>query len=211
MTEERKFCGCKYEGDALISPFYLRLWQLVQTVLFKWNTLVILKYEMYNVPMNKKGYVRFYVPADAKFRYEIESFLQTEMQGDFQEPTDLGFPDGSGKFPGTDVEIISSVVPYSGLQPYVSRSVSMEMAKEMAQKLIVEVKKIRNKAGMPITKQERIDRITVECKVDEKQKLKKKLIEDGYRIMGGEVIHDNHSMWQYVAEREFLGALRKED
>jgi hypothetical protein len=108
----------KHNGDNMLSSFDLQLWALVNHILVKWHTFVIFKWQMYDCRNMKKGYLNFFVPADAPFRYEIVEFLKKEIERFKQEPYDLGFPDGSGKHPGVEVDVEASVEVFRGIEPY---------------------------------------------------------------------------------------------
>ena len=127
----------KYKGDDYLSSMDLKMWSLVQEILFKWNTLVIFKKEMYNVPNQTKGFISFFVPEDCVFCYEIVSFLEKELEDEIQEETVLT----DVTIPGVDVEISTVVHTFSGVPGHVDREIIEQMAKEFTKRLKMEIKK----------------------------------------------------------------------
>ena len=140
-------------GDDYLCPFELHMWSLVQAVLFRWNTFVIFKWQSMNCPEQKKGLIQFFVPRDCTHRYEIEKFLNYELEKEKQEPTDLGFADGSGKRPGQDV-LVSSVMPFSGIQFHVDRDIIEKMVKGLTMKIINDLKQVKKKSEKKTVKEE---------------------------------------------------------
>jgi hypothetical protein len=128
----------KFEGDNHISSFDLRLWQLVQHVLFKWHTLVIFKWDMYDVPKGKMGFLRFFVPGNSTYAYEIVEFLKHETETIKMEPCDMGF---DTRHPGVEVEVSTSVDLFKGLRWYLERDEVEKIAGEAMKTLTQMLKK----------------------------------------------------------------------
>lgn len=133
------------EGDAELSSHILKLWQLQQHVLLKWGTYCIFTWDMYSVPQRKKGYLRFFVPEDSTYRYEIVKFLEHELESENREPFED--PRLDYRFPGVEMSV--RVIPFSGLQWYLEREHVEAIAKEMMQRLMKAVKEKKKNDGNP--------------------------------------------------------------
>jgi hypothetical protein len=135
----------RFEGDDMIASIDLQIWSVIREILLRWNTLVIFRWFRYSVPDQSPGLVQFFVPGDSRHRYEIEKFIMEELGETLnREPHDMGFSDGSGKFPGTKMEVVRvGVSAYSGMNPHVDRAVVEKMAREMTTRFISEIKRMQ--------------------------------------------------------------------
>jgi len=112
----------EFRGDDHLSGVDRKLWMIVHDVLHRWQTLVIFKYQMINVPAMKSGLIHFFVPADAPERFEIVQFLEHELEKERLKPEE--------DWPGVDVEITACVDIFSGLEPYLTRDESEKLAEK---------------------------------------------------------------------------------
>jgi len=121
----------KPEGDDYLCGLELKLWSLVQEILFRWNTLVIFRWDRLDARYQTPGMIRFFVPHDATHRYEIVKFLDYELE---REKLKAGMD-----LPGRNVEICDTMT-FGGIEPYLPRDKSEAMAREFAKIFIPRVK-----------------------------------------------------------------------
>ena len=116
-------------GDALLSPYYGRLWSFHQNILFRWGVYTLFTSAHYNVPEGTRGYITWLVPLDTPHRDEIVAYLNYEL-ADLQR-------EGAQVFdtfiPGRDVTVMVRV--FSGVQPYVDRDTLEALAASATEQL----------------------------------------------------------------------------
>jgi len=118
-------------GDMHVSELLLRLWSLVSHVMLRWSTLVIFDWQRYDVPQYRAQVIRFLVPAAATHRFEIIQFLEYEL-----EPLKRAAKTVlETKWPGSEVEVVASAEPFSGLQPYMTRDEVERYAREFLEQI----------------------------------------------------------------------------
>lgn len=120
-------------GDDCLSSVDHQLWSIVNHVLLHWHTLVIFKWQMYNVPKLENGFIQFFVPYDAEKRDEIIAFLEHEL-----EPLKL---EAAADWPGRDIEIYASIEIFNGLEPYMERDKSEAIARRFAEDFLRRIKR----------------------------------------------------------------------
>ncbi len=97
-----------------------------------------------NVPEGLQGYIRFFVPGDSTYRYEIVKFLEHELEQFKQEPFEDKKLDY--KHPGVTVIVYTSVDAFRTLEPYLERDKAQAIAREYAQQFMQILKRENAKA-----------------------------------------------------------------
>ena len=132
-------------GDAHLNSLDMRLWGLVQHVLFHWRTQVIFKQQSYIVPVSmggpRRGYIDFFVPVDSPHCLEIVQFLEQELEDLRTEDHEMF----DTLMPGTEVRI--KVLPFSGVTPYMTQAQSKKLVNDFMQSFLARLQREKNQKG----------------------------------------------------------------
>lgn len=107
-------------GDDHLSVNDKIMWSIHQYILFKWHTFTIFKYQMYNRTSGQEGLLEWFVPKNTTYTDTIVMWLKNELQQFEIEPSDYT--------PGSNVNIKTIVLEYSGLTPYIEQEQSEAIA-----------------------------------------------------------------------------------
>lgn len=102
------------KGDDCLSIHELQLWTILQDVLFRFQTLVLFRWDRMHVPQMRDEVITFFVPEDAPQRFEIVQFLEHEIAPFARQRQE--------DWPGSKVSV--QVLDFRGLDPYMPRDLS---------------------------------------------------------------------------------------
>jgi hypothetical protein len=145
MTEIRE------DGGMHLCSMDMRLWGLVHTAALQWHTQIMFKWDGMNVPEKRNEFIRFFVPKDSSYRYEIIQFLKGHLDKMQEDPRTFVLDGEDHYFPGTECNIYPAIYTFNGVPPQRPQEVSEGMIKELTQQFMLEL-------GTPKRKQRAVDK-----------------------------------------------------
>lgn len=122
-------------GNDFLSGFDRKLWALHHHLCIEWKCYTFFKWQQINAPLHQRGLLQWFVPKDHEQCFEIVQWLEHELEKEQLDDCDMG----GFVMPGVDVSI--SVMEFSGVDGYLDRDTSEELARQFAERLKRELRK----------------------------------------------------------------------